>query len=206
MISIQEISEKIKAYNFEQKNTCIGSINFTLAEITTPLGIMIAGTTNQGLCLLEFQIKGRLEKQIIKLAKSLNSLPEVGMSSYLELTAHQIKEYFMGKRKKFDIPLVIQASEFQDKVWKELEKIPYGKTMTYKELSEKTGSGKAVRAVARANGENRIAILIPCHRIIGSNGKLIGYSGGIEKKRYLLNLEREKSPGILNFDYKPEQT
>ena len=206
MISIQEISDKIKASNLEQNNTYSDSTNFTLAEITTPLGTMIAGATKNGLCLLEFQIEERLEKQIIKLAKSLNSFPEVGMSSSLELTAHQLTEYFKGKRKKFDIPLVIQASIFQDKVWKELTKIPYGKTMTYKELSERVSSSKAVRAVARANGENMISILIPCHRIIGSNGKLIGYSGGIEKKRYLLNMERESSPGMLNFDYKPLQT
>jgi len=203
LISLQEILTKIRAQKPEQKETANESINFSLTEISTPLGTLIAGATNKELCLLEFQIKERHEKQILKLAESLNSFPVIGINSILELTVHQLDEYFQGKRKKFEIPLVIKGSPFQENVWRELLRVPYGKTITYKELSERLGSPKAVRAVANANGENRIAILIPCHRIIGSNGKLVGYGGGIEKKRYLLNLERENSPGILNFDYNP---
>lgn len=103
----------------------------------------------------------------------------------------QLKEYFLGERKKFNLPIKQEGTEFRKKVWNELEKIPYGETRTYKQIAEAIGNPKAVRAVGMANHINQIPIIIPCHRVIGSNGKLVGYALGLEMKKYLLNLEKE---------------
>ena len=103
----------------------------------------------------------------------------------------QLKEYFNGQRKKFDIQFKMHGTEFQKKVWKQLLKIPYGQTRTYKQIAESIGNAKACRAVGMASHANPIAIIIPCHRVIGSNGNLTGYAGGLEFKKYLLNIEKE---------------
>ena len=103
----------------------------------------------------------------------------------------QLKEYFEGKRKLFDLPLKQEGTEFQKKVWDALEKIPYGETRTYKEVAKMVGNEKAARAVGMANNKNNIPIIIPCHRVIGSNGKLVGYALGLEMKKYLLDLENK---------------
>lgn len=111
----------------------------------------------------------------------------------IKKTYSQLKEYFAGNRKIFDIPISANGTEFQIKVWKELQKIPYGKIRTYKEIAENIGNKNASRAVGMANNKNPIAIIIPCHRVIGSNGDLTGYAGGIKLKQYLLNLEKQNS-------------
>lgn len=103
--------------------------------------------------------------------------------------ARQLKEYFHGKRKEFDLPLAPEGTDFQLEVWKQLQEIPYGSTTTYSELSQKMGNPKAIRAIGRANGQNPIPIIIPCHRVIGANNNLVGYAGGIETKRWLLQHE-----------------
>ncbi|KYH28135.1 methylated-DNA--[protein]-cysteine S-methyltransferase [Clostridium colicanis] len=108
----------------------------------------------------------------------------------------QLDEYFKGKRKSFDLKLHIEGTEFQKKVWTELTKIPYGEVATYKNIAIRIGNEKAVRAVGNSNNKNKIAIIIPCHRIIGSNGKLVGYAGGLHIKEWLLNHEK-KFKGIL---------
>lgn len=105
----------------------------------------------------------------------------------------QIKEYLMGKRKSFNIEYELDGTEFQKKVWKALEEIPYGMTVSYKFLAEKIGSPKAFRAVGNANNKNKLAILIPCHRVIGSNKNLVGYAYGIELKKYLIELESDNA-------------
>jgi len=106
---------------------------------------------------------------------------------YLFGIFNQLKEYFAGTRKEFDIPLDIEGTDFQKKVWNELQKIPYGKTISYKSLSEKLGDVKAIRAVGKANGQNPISIIIPCHRVISANGTLVGYAGGLAIKEKLLH-------------------
>jgi AraC family transcriptional regulator of adaptative response/methylated-DNA-[protein]-cysteine methyltransferase len=103
----------------------------------------------------------------------------------------QLDEYFSGKRKEFDLPLVFPGTPFQQKVWAGLQTILYGSTRSYTEQAEAIGSPNAVRAVAKANGDNRIAILIPCHRVIGASGELVGYGGGLSRKQYLLKLESD---------------
>ena len=114
-----------------------------------------------------------------------------GSSSVLNNAISQLNEYFAGTRKSFDLPLKFDGTEFQKLVWRELQNIPYGKTISYKELAEKTGNIKACRAVGMANNKNPIPIIIPCHRVVGSNGKLTGYAGGLEVKKFLLELEQE---------------
>ena len=105
----------------------------------------------------------------------------------IKKTYSQLKEYFAGNRKSFDIPISANGTEFQIKVWKELQKIPYGKTATYKEIAENIGNKNASRAVGMANNKNPIAIIIPCHRVIGTKGDLTGYAGGIKLKKYSFN-------------------
>jgi len=102
----------------------------------------------------------------------------------------QLEEYFAGKRKKFDLPLAPKGTEFQKKVWKALTEIPYGETRTYGEIAAAVGNPKAARAVGMANNKNPIGIIVPCHRVVGANGKLVGYAGGMEKKEWLLKLEK----------------
>lgn len=125
-------------------------------------------------------------------AKGQASSPEV-----LLRTVRELDEYFRGERKEFDIPLLLAGSEFQKRVWQQLRHIPYGQTVSYGELAAAIGAPKSVRAVANANGANAISIILPCHRVIGSDGSLTGYGGGIDTKRYLLELESNKSNKAL---------
>lgn len=108
----------------------------------------------------------------------------------LEKAVEQLQSYFAGKRSDFDLPLSLQGTEFQKRVWRELTRIPYGETISYAELARRVGNAKASRAVGLANGKNPLAIVVPCHRVIGANGTLTGYGGGLERKRVLLELEQ----------------
>lgn len=105
-------------------------------------------------------------------------------------TKNQLEEYFGGKRKEFNVPLEVNGTEFQEKVWRALLEIPYGETRSYLDIAKKIGNPKAFRAVGMANNKNKIMIIIPCHRVIGSNKKLVGYAGGLEVKEKLLNIEK----------------
>lgn len=111
--------------------------------------------------------------------------------TYINEVKKQLDEYFKGKRKLFDLKIKINGTDFQSKVWNELAKIPYGETISYKELATRIGNDKACRAVGNANNKNKISIVIPCHRVVGSSQKLVGYAGGIEKKKWLINHEKK---------------
>jgi AraC family transcriptional regulator of adaptative response/methylated-DNA-[protein]-cysteine methyltransferase len=150
---------------------------------------MLAGATDDGICLLEFVDRRMLETQLDRVSKLLNAKFVPGFHPHFDRLNGQMEEYFYGRRREFDIPLVLPGTVFQKKVWETLQAIPFGSTWSYKELAEAMGSSKAVRAVAKANGDNRIAIIIPCHRVVGSNGELVGYGGGLWRKQYLLNHE-----------------
>lgn len=115
---------------------------------------------------------------------------ELKETELIKKAGEEINEYFSGKRNNFDIPLEPEGTEFQKSVWDVLKKIPYGKTYTYKQVAEAVGNPKACRAVGMANNKNPIPLFIPCHRVIGSNGKLVGFGGGLDIKEYLLNLEK----------------
>lgn len=114
----------------------------------------------------------------------------------LQICTRQLDEYFKGKRKNFTLPLNQDGTPFQMKVWDLLYKIPYGKTISYNDLARQYGDLKAIRAVASANGKNNLAIIVPCHRVIGSNQELVGYSGGLSKKRWLLEHEAKHHHGV----------
>ena len=162
-------------------------------RISTPLGPMIAGTTDEALCLLEFVDRRMLETQLKRLTKRLNCTFVPGSNAITEKASKQLDEYFEGKRKDFDLPLVTPGTEFQNSVWKQLRTIPYGQTRSYEEQATAINNPKAVRAVARSNGDNRIAIIIPYHRVIAKDGTLCGYGGGLWRKKYLLELEEKYS-------------
>src|SRR5688572_18642011 len=110
-------------------------------------------------------------------------------SMYADACARQLEEYFSGQRKVFDLPLDLQGTDFQKRVWTELLNIPYGKTISYLELARRLGDEKVIRAAGMANGKNPVGIIVPCHRVIGSNGELVGYAGGLHRKKWLLELE-----------------
>lgn len=162
----------------------------TLTRILTPLGPMVAGATEQALCLLEFTDRRMLETQLKRIRRQLDCSFVPGSTAVLDRFAKELEAYFAGKLTRFTTPLDTPGTEFQQSVWKELLKIPYGKTVSYGQVARAIGQPSSVRAVAAANGDNRIAIVIPCHRVIGSDGKLTGYGGGLWRKQRLLDLER----------------
>ena len=114
----------------------------------------------------------------------------------LKKCIRQFDEYFSGKRKIFELPLRQYGTEFQQKVWNELIKIPYGKTISYLQLAQRLGDVKSIRAAASANGRNKLNIIVPCHRVIGSDGSLVGYGGGLHRKRWLLDHENKYANGV----------
>lgn len=115
---------------------------------------------------------------------------EEGLTALLERASRQLEEYFAGKRKQFDLPLSLRGTEFQRQVWAALRDIPYGETRNYGQIAQAVGRPKAVRAVGMANHRNPISIIVPCHRVVGADGSLTGYGGGLENKKFLLALER----------------
>ncbi|WP_413532466.1 methylated-DNA--[protein]-cysteine S-methyltransferase [Empedobacter brevis] len=164
---------------------------FHSKKIQTPLGEMLAIKTEKGLCMLEFFDGKSTEKQL-KEIENLGEILEKEDDEILNRLEIELNNYFAGNLKEFTIPLDLIGTDFQKKVWKELIKIPFGETRSYKEQSIAVGDVLAIRAVANANGKNKIAIVIPCHRVIGSNGSLTGYAGGKKRKQYLLELESKQ--------------
>lgn len=159
-------------------------------RIPSPLGPMVAGATDDALCLLEFGERRMLATQIERLRKRLGCAMVPGKNSIIDQISDELSAYFAGDLHDFEVPLEDPGTEFQRTVWQALRSIPYGTTSTYSEIAKSIGRPKAVRAVARANGDNRLAILIPCHRVIGSDGSLTGYGGGLWRKQRLLDLEQ----------------
>ncbi len=159
----------------------------------TPIGNMMMAATKDGLCLLEFEPENMNGQDIVILLKRLKGNVVQGENDHVRQAKQELTEYFNGIRQKFDVALDPIGTDFQLRVWKGLQQIPYGTTVTYMDQTRSLGDLKAIRAVASANGKNKIAIIIPCHRVIGSNGKLTGYAGGMERKRWLLDLERSYS-------------
>lgn len=165
----------------------------SVTEIPTPLGPMLAGATSEGICFLEFTDRIRLEKELSDLRKLLNAVMLPGRNRYSDQLENELSEYFEGERKTFSVPLHMPGSDFSQSAWKALLEIPYGETCSYKEQAERMDNPGAIRAIASANGRNRLAIIVPCHRVIGSDGSMTGYAAGIERKKWLLNFERSCS-------------
>ncbi len=161
-----------------------------VTRIETPLGPMLAGASDAGICLFEFVDRRMIETQIERLKKLFRARLLPGKSPHFELLSDELNRYFAGKLKRFESKLDMRGTEFQRKAWDSLLTIPYGQTRSYAEQAKIAGVPSAVRAVARANGDNRIAILIPCHRVVGADGSLTGYGGGLWRKKWLLDLEQ----------------
>lgn len=162
-----------------------------LKQIETPTGMMRIGATDAGICLFDFQYRRSIDSIMKRIETGLNAKFEEAEHPYFALLEAQINEYFKGQRMEFDLPLHFVGTPFQKSVWTGLLQIPYGETRSYKQQSIFLGNEKAIRAVAGANGENGIAIIVPCHRVIGENGSLTGYGGGLQRKKWLLDLERK---------------
>jgi len=158
--------------------------------IDTPLGPMIAGATDEGLCLLEFTDRRMLSAQVQRLSRLLGQPMLPGEHRYLAQVREELAGYLAGTLTTFATPLVYRGTPFEERVWRELTRIPYAETISYAQLADRVSSPGAQRAVGRANGMNRIAIVIPCHRVVNADGKLGGYGGGLWRKHWLLDLER----------------
>jgi len=170
------------------------------AEFETPLGLMIAGATDQGICFVEFTDRIELEKHLTRLSADLDAALQPGKHQFLTLLKKELTAYFAGKLTEFTVPLHLTGTEFQQSVWKALLEIPLGKTWTYKQQAIFMQNLKGIRAIATANGQNKHAIVIPCHRVLGSDGSLTGYAGGIEKKDWLLKFESPVKTPELPFE------
>lgn len=159
-------------------------------RISTPLGPMFICATENGICLLEFTDRKMLETEFKELRRLLNAEILIGENQHIKQAKKELTEYFNGKRNRFEVQLHTPGTDFQNQVWEALKGVPFGTTSTYQNQAIKLNKPKAVRAVASANGFNRISIIVPCHRIIGKDGNLTGYGGGIERKKWLINFER----------------
>ncbi len=169
----------------ELRNTTVVRVT----RILTPLGPMLVGGTDDSLCLLEFIDRRMIETQLDRLRRRLGAALVPGSNPVTRATGEEVTAYFDRALREFTVPLQVPGTEFQQSVWSALREISYGTTASYADIAVRIGRPTAVRAVAKANGDNRIAIVIPCHRVIGSDGSLTGYGGGLWRKRRLLELE-----------------
>jgi len=163
-------------------------------DITSPLGDMIAGATENGVCFLEWHDRGGVERIKQRVEKRYRMPLAPGNNSHLDKLQEEVTRYFDGKLKQFSVALDIKGTPFERSTWDRLLSIQYGKTRSYGEMADLLGKPRASRAVGRANGANYISIVVPCHRVIETNGGLGGYGGGIKRKRYLLDLEAGNVP------------
>lgn len=160
-------------------------------RLTSPLGPMFICATNQGICLLEFVDRRMLETEFEQLQSLLKMKIIFGENEHIKQAKVEIAEYFAGTRTNFTVALHTPGTLFQQTVWDCLKHIPYGELTTYKQQAQRINNPQAIRAVANANGYNRVAIIVPCHRVIGSNGELVGYGGGLERKKWLIEHENK---------------
>ena len=158
----------------------------------TKIGELILGSFEDKLCLLDFNYRKMRNAVDDRIKKGLNADFIEEDSEIIEKTRTELDEYFKENRREFDVPIRMVGTDFQKSVWNALLKVAYGTTSTYLQLAKDINNGKAVRSVAGANGANAIAIIIPCHRIIGSSGELVGYAGGLPTKKRLLTLEKKQ--------------
>jgi AraC family transcriptional regulator of adaptative response/methylated-DNA-[protein]-cysteine methyltransferase len=151
---------------------------------------MLAVADDRGLLMCEFRERPPLRRQLERVEAICGGRPEDGPHEILDQTKCELGEYFLGQRERFTVPLVLDGRPFQTSVWRELLEIPFGTTTSYDSIARRLAKPGAARAVGRANGDNRIAIIVPCHRVIAANGSLSGYGGGRHRKRWLLTHEK----------------
>ena len=160
-----------------------------IRPFSTPFGELLVGSYEQALCLCDWRYRRMRTTNDGRIQRGLGTSFVEGTSPVIETAMEQLEAYFTGARKDFDIPVRMVGTEFQLRVWDALVALPYGSTLSYAALTERVAERTAIRAVASANGANAISIIVPCHRVIGSSGELMGYAGGIPTKRSLLRLE-----------------
>jgi AraC family transcriptional regulator of adaptative response/methylated-DNA-[protein]-cysteine methyltransferase len=160
------------------------------AWVESPLGPLLVGATEEGICLLEFTDRRALETQFATLRRRFACAIVPGKQAHIDQLQEELAQYFAGTRTQFDVPVIYPGSPFQHAVWEQLLRIPYGETRSYEDVARALGAVGAQRAVGRANGQNRVAILIPCHRVVNKDGRLGGYGGGLWRKQFLLDLEQ----------------
>lgn len=160
--------------------------------LATPLGDMLALCSQRGVCLLEFVGQRGIEREQRQVEAALGGAAQAGTSAFTEQLGVELAAYFRGDLQTFSVPVDLVGTAFQKAVWQTLLKIPYGATWTYAQEAASMGRPTAVRAVAAANGQNKVSIVVPCHRVIGSDGTLTGYGGGLPRKQWLLELERTR--------------
>lgn len=195
--SLSGFNEAFRRYFGSSPTATTGRSPVHVHRIVTPLGPMLVGATDGALCLLEFVDRRALANQIKRIGSKLDAVFVPGANALVEQVAEQVGDYFDGRRFDFDVPMAVVGTPFQKIVWRALTAIPYGETRTYKQLATSIGRPEAVRAVGNANGNNAMAIVVPCHRVVGADGRLVGYGGGLWRKRRLLELERANtSPPI----------
>jgi len=159
-------------------------------RVTTPLGPMVLGATEEALCLAEFTDRPMLLRQMERVRDRMDAVLVTGRNETLERAGRQLGEYFARRLRRFELPLAPVGTPFQRAVWEELLRIPYGEVRSYGDVARALGRPGAVRAVGKANGGNALAVVIPCHRVVGSDGQLVGYGGGLWRKRRLLEMEQ----------------
>ena len=168
-----------------------GSTLLAVAPVDTPVGVMMLGAAGGKLCVAEFADPERLAAQLGRVCRRLDATLVPGREPPIDRAAEQIAEYFAGSRRCFELPLLAAGTDLQRRVWETLVQIPHGDTWTYGQVAEAIGRPRAARPVGSAVGANPVAIIIPCHRVVGSGGTLTGYGGGLWRKQRLLDLERE---------------
>lgn len=186
-----------KPYLWEVSQLLASMNSIYIDYFATPVGELILGSFGDKLCLCDWRYRKMRTEVDARITEGLEATYLPAETTVIERAKAQLTEYFAGKRKEFDLPLLMVGTPFQQGVWNALLQIPYGKTETYLGLSKCLNNPKAIRAVASANGANAIAIIVPCHRIVGSKGELVGYAGGLPAKRKLLNLEATGAPHQL---------
>lgn len=170
-------------------NTMTTGTDCLVQTVDSPLGPLVTAACEDGVCLLEFSEPDRLEAQMRTLRRLFRTDPRQGSNRHLEQLREELAAYFAGTLKRFTVPVVAPGTPFQERVWSELRRIPYGETRSYEEIARAVSGVRAQRAVGRANGTNRVAIVVPCHRVVNKDGKLGGYGGLLWRKQALLTLE-----------------
>jgi AraC family transcriptional regulator of adaptative response/methylated-DNA-[protein]-cysteine methyltransferase len=161
-----------------------------ISRTTTPLGPMFICSTDKGICLLEFTDRKMLETEFKDLQQKFGAVILTGENSHIKLAKKQLEEYFNGVRKDFSVPLDLYGTSFNKDFWDRLKQIPYGDTISYQQLSKEMGKNGNIKSIKQSNGQNSVAIIIPCHRVVNEDGELKGYGGGLHRKQWLLNHEK----------------
>jgi len=195
-----ELDKLIKLATGNRSQPDAEKASLYITRLSTPLCPMTACANGRGVCLLEFTDNRRIVRELQDLVNRLDAIIVPATNPHLEHLQAELDAYFAGQLKTFTVPLHTPGTAFQQAAWKMLRDIPYGETRSYKQQARTIGNPKAVRAVAAANGQNRVSIVIPCHRVIGSDGSLTGYGGGLDRKKWLLDFEKARGMQIRLFD------